>query len=420
MSRLKTFCGRLLLKSTAKGFQIILFFLLVSIIFSSHFCILTQGSPLSYGCLCPSSSILWVSLPDGENRTKICDPDPWLSECWLLNITGASGTFTLNITNVSGAITSYDTHLIVALNKEAYNNLISLHVNDTNVPKTAFMCGTPTPYNIWTWPSGNVYPTWFNDTIINVGTILPKEPVSVILDVSVTFSNVSGVRMHFDAYGKKSCAAPRTPGNLTANSLSHDSTVLFSPSATPPSGHAVGWCWLASAVYGSADALKLDTLRAFRDRILLSNPLGCLFVSSYYSSAPPIAQQIEANPLLRNTVRFTFIEPIYGFASFVLSPYFPALCLIFILAEAILLAKKPKAAKLTFLILGNTLLYLAAFSTLIFSLGYLGYTSPTSAFLAACLTPTFIPGLILWNWIIHRKTKRASDRSIDNDRAKEK
>jgi hypothetical protein len=363
------------------------FSLLVSIMFSSQFWKLTQA------CTGPSS-ILQVSLPDGENRTEKWDPDPWLSKCWLLNITGTSATFTLNITNVSGATTSCDTHLIIALNNESYNNLASLKVNCTNVPKTALKYGTPTCYNVWTWPCGDVYPTWFNDTLINIGQIQPKK--SAILYVSVSFSNATGVRMHFDAYGR-----------LTVNSLSHDSTVLFSqpPPPPPPSKPSAWRCWLASAVYGSAGVWKLDTLRAFRDRILNSNPFGCLFVSAYYSSAPPIAWQIEANPPLRSIVQYAFIEPVYGFASFALSPYFPISCLAFIIIEAILFAKKPKVAKQTLLILATTLLYLAAFSTIIFSLGYLGYILPAFAFLAASLTPTFIPGLILWNWTIHTKTR---------------
>lgn len=172
-------------------------------------------------------AVLHLSLPDGTyvgpNLT-----DPWLDECWLLNIAGLSGTFTLNITDVSGSITSYDTHLIIALNEESYNNLVSLNVNGTDVPKTAFKYGTPTPYNKWTWPSGDIYPTWFNDTLVNAGDIPPKGYVE--LTVSVTFSNVSGVRMHFDAYGSKvSPPPPSVPGQITRNPCSADSTVLFWP-----------------------------------------------------------------------------------------------------------------------------------------------------------------------------------------------
>ncbi len=180
-------------------------------------------------------SILRVSLPAGEDRTGISDPDPWLSECWLLNITGASVTFTVRINNTAGCIKSYDTHLIIALNDAAYNNLVSLSVNGTPIGKFDFKYGTVRPYNIWTWPCGDVYPTWFNDTLVNVGTIPLKGYADVT--VSVTFSNATGVRMHFDAYGSKYPCPPTKCWQkcyITHTPISEDSTVLFWPPPPPP------------------------------------------------------------------------------------------------------------------------------------------------------------------------------------------
>jgi hypothetical protein len=90
--------------------------------------------------------------------------------------------------------------LVIALNEAAYNKLISLIVNGVSVPKSAFKRSTPKPYKLWTWPFGDVYPTWFNDTVINVGTIGKKSYKTLV--VSVVFSDPNGVRMHFDAHGK--------------------------------------------------------------------------------------------------------------------------------------------------------------------------------------------------------------------------
>lgn len=87
--------------------------------------------------------------------------------------------------------------MIVALNDEAYNNLQTLTINDTSIPKLTFQNGRPKPYDTKYWPN-DVYPAWFNDTYINVRTILPKGTVT--LTVSVTFSDASNARMHFDAY----------------------------------------------------------------------------------------------------------------------------------------------------------------------------------------------------------------------------
>ena len=110
--------------------------------------------------------------------------------------------FYCKINNTSAAKRSYDTRLIIALNDAGYNNLENLIVNGTSIPKSAFQHGTPEPYNLgWTWPPGDVYPTWFNDTLVNIGTIERKGFKDAV--VSVTFSNATDVKMHFDAYGCK-------------------------------------------------------------------------------------------------------------------------------------------------------------------------------------------------------------------------
>jgi len=169
-------------------------------------------------------------LPEGSYHGS--DVDPWLCECWFLNLTGASQTFTVRINNTSSSLKSYDTHLVIALNDAAYNKLVSLIVNGTSVPKSAFKWGTPKPYKLWTWPSGDVYPTYFNDTVINVGLISKKSYKDLV--VSVTFSDPNGVRMHFDAYGKSVSGTPTNNGQIVHNPLSQDSTVFLNPGAAPP------------------------------------------------------------------------------------------------------------------------------------------------------------------------------------------
>lgn len=70
-------------------------------------------------------SILKVSLPEGFYHV-----DLWLCESYVLNLTGAVQTFVVRI----------------ALNDVGYNNLVSLVVNGTSVPRLAFKYGTPKPY----------------------------------------------------------------------------------------------------------------------------------------------------------------------------------------------------------------------------------------------------------------------------------
>jgi len=191
---------------------------------------LTACTIFIYPVYADPAAILKVSLPGGTYHGY--DIDPWLCESWFLNLTGATQTFTVRINNTSSSLKSYDTRLVIALNDAAYNKLVSMYVNGTAVPKTAFKWGTPKPYNIWTWPSGDVYPTWFNDTVINVG-LIPRKGYKDLV-VSVTFSDPNGVRIHFDAYGKKTSDIPTSDGQITHNPLSQDSTVFLNPGAPPP------------------------------------------------------------------------------------------------------------------------------------------------------------------------------------------
>jgi len=187
-----------------------------------------EGSTGSVADIVPvtNPSILYVSLPAGTYVGP--NPDHWLSQCWRLNITGLSETFTIRINNTHASFASYDTHLIIALSNASYEYLESLTVDSTTIPKSSFIYGKPEPYGFTlTWEE-DVYPAWFSDTYV-VGTVDPKGYKDV--EVSVTFSNATGVRMHFDAYGSQDSPPPPTSkGHVTHNAHQKDSTVLFCPS----------------------------------------------------------------------------------------------------------------------------------------------------------------------------------------------
>jgi hypothetical protein len=63
------------------------------------------------------------------------------------------------------------------------------------------------------------------------------------------------------------------------------------------------FCFIATAAYGSPMAEEVNTLRAFRDRRLMTNPAGRAFVRTYYTLSPPIAKFIAKRPYLRYITR---------------------------------------------------------------------------------------------------------------------
>lgn len=65
-----------------------------------------------------------------------------------------------------------------------------------------------------------------------------------------------------------------------------------------------GGCFVATAAYSSSIHPDLDTFRRFRDRTLLTNPLGRLLVSVYYQIGPQLAQFVNRNLHIKKLVRF--------------------------------------------------------------------------------------------------------------------
>jgi fibronectin type III domain protein len=73
----------------------------------------------------------------------------------------------------------------------------------------------------------------------------------------------------------------------------------------------VGWCFIATAAYGSVMANDVDMLRRFRDMFLHRTALGELAVEGYYTFGPAVAQAVGESDLLRETARH-FLAPVVG------------------------------------------------------------------------------------------------------------
>jgi hypothetical protein len=64
-----------------------------------------------------------------------------------------------------------------------------------------------------------------------------------------------------------------------------------------------GGCFIATAAYGSPMEEHVRILRDFRDRFLLTNPAGKVFVDIYYAYSPFLADFIKEHETLRTPVR---------------------------------------------------------------------------------------------------------------------
>jgi hypothetical protein len=91
-----------------------------------------------------------------------------------------------------------------------------------------------------------------------------------------------------------------------------------------------GFCFIATAAYGSPLDPHVEVLRLFRDRFLLTSRPGQFLVNAYYTLSPPLARAIAPSPLLRAGTR-------HMLTPFILTVAYPLPALI-ILCSGIFLA----------------------------------------------------------------------------------
>jgi hypothetical protein len=82
-------------------------------------------------------------------------------------------------------------------------------------------------------------------------------------------------------------------------------------SGISPGSGGGGGCFIATAAFGSPLAKEVQTLRAFRDRYLLTSGVGRLFVRAYYRISPSVAAAIAPHAAARALVRFSLLPVIW-------------------------------------------------------------------------------------------------------------
>jgi hypothetical protein len=114
--------------------------------------------------------------------------------------------------------------------------------------------------------------------------------------------------------------ANNSSGSTTATNAPFSFQVDFVPPGGP--GPGLGplgtnndsvHCFVATAAYGSPMADEVQTLRSFRDRVLLQNTAGCVFVGLYYRHGPALAAVIADHPARRGAARLA-LWPLVGVA----------------------------------------------------------------------------------------------------------
>ncbi|MEP6516097.1 CFI-box-CTERM domain-containing protein [Microcoleus vaginatus] len=84
---------------------------------------------------------------------------------------------------------------------------------------------------------------------------------------------------------------------------SYSNCLLPSRGVSISSSSSSSSCFIATAAYGTSAHPDIDTFRNFRDKKLLTNPVGLRLVSLYYNISPSIANYVKRQPVIKSFLR---------------------------------------------------------------------------------------------------------------------
>jgi len=85
----------------------------------------------------------------------------------------------------------------------------------------------------------------------------------------------------------------------------------------------------------------VEILRQFRDKYLLTNSYGKMFVAWYYRNGPVAADWIKDKPPAKALVQIA-LYPLIGFSWLLISGFLPSSTILFLLSILLFLSRRPK------------------------------------------------------------------------------
>ncbi|RPH51738.1 MAG: choice-of-anchor D domain-containing protein [Desulfobacteraceae bacterium] len=213
-----------------------------------------------------------------------------------------NGTSTTIVTSNNSTIPDYTVTNSIAGAPSGYTAQKVVSFNATDVVNTA-------NFSI-TYPSLPPNPVFYK---VNNGW---KEIHPVNQTTGITGVTVDGLTISFTVADNSDGDSNPTVGAITdpvvVGTKAANNTRNPNPNTTGDiKSDSGGGCFIATAAYGSSLDPHIKVLRKFRDRYLLTNSLGRVFVSGYYRYSPPVAAFIEKHETVKTAARWTLAPVVY-------------------------------------------------------------------------------------------------------------
>ena len=179
----------------------------------------------------------------------------------------------------------------------AYNPFLCFGTVETPVSLTAALDS-----------SGAINLSWVDNSAYEIGVKIERK-----VGADGAFAQIDTVPTHVTAYTDPGAG----PGNAyyyrvrsyncTMHSEYSNEASVTTAATQRSGGTSSGGCFIATAAFGSSLAPQVETLRKFRDRILMKSAVGRKFVQAYNHYSPALAAIVEEHETVRVLVRFALL-----------------------------------------------------------------------------------------------------------------
>lgn len=184
----------------------------------------------------------------------------------------------------------------------------------------------------WTTKTGFQYDVYYS-TVSFTSSNAAKNAIAYndckqITDSECKVSNLTNGKTYYfairayDAAGNVGAFSPIESGSPIELT---DFFEAYNKSGGKDTGFSGGYCFLATAAFGTYDNRYVQILRDFRDRVLMTNGAGRSFVAWYYEHSPSWAAALRKSPTGQTVMKVVLLPMIAFAALFVRIPWWATL-----------------------------------------------------------------------------------------------